>query len=302
MTQFNLFPNFGVPEQERLYVIGNGFDIHHAIESKYWDFKKWVQKTYKDSSLTGLMDTFFSNDREFWGDIENALGEYDEEAITDFCEPDNPEDFKYDHPGQWQDGVEGGISWVFGQTMDRFRSVFEEWVRSIDISGIETDLYIPQTATYLTFNYTETLEQGYGVPTLNVLHIHGSRLNPNDEFVLGHSNHRDEESPLWDESILLPYQNAYSSVIGIMNEWEKSPKNLIEKNKSFFQSLSTCKGVCIMGLSYNRIDVPYLDEIATIVAPNCKWLLYYHSEEDRNRAEVFAKDKGIVDCVIKKFD
>ena len=26
MTQLNLFPNFGVPEQERLYVIGNGFD------------------------------------------------------------------------------------------------------------------------------------------------------------------------------------------------------------------------------------------------------------------------------------
>ena len=66
----------------------------------------------KDSSLIGLMDAFFSNDREFWGDIENALGEYDEEKITDFCEPDNPKDFN-DHPGQWQDGVKGGISWVF---------------------------------------------------------------------------------------------------------------------------------------------------------------------------------------------
>lgn len=302
MTQLNLFLDFSVSEQDRLYVIGNGFDIHHGVESKYWDFKKWMQKTHKDSSLIGLMDTFFSNNREFWGDIENALGEYDEGEITDYCEPNNPKDFKYDHPGQWQDGVEGGIPWVFGQTMDQFRSVFEEWVRSIDISGIETDLYIPQNAKYLTFNYTETLEQGYDIPKQNILHIHGSRLNPNDEFVLGHGNYRDEEAPLLDEIILLPYQNAYSSVIRIMNVWKKSPKNFIEKNRAFFQSLSACKGVCIMGLSYNSIDVPYLDEIAANVAPDCKWLLYYYSEEDKKRAEEFAKDKGLVGYMIKRFD
>lgn len=163
-------------------------------------------------------------------------------------------------------------------------------------------MYIPQTAKYLTFNYTETLEQGYGVPKQNVLHIHGNRLNPNDEFVLGHGNHRDEETPLLDENILLPYQNAYCSVIRIMNEWKKSPKSLIEKNKAFFQSLNTCKGVCVMGLSYNGIDMPYLDEIVANVAPNCKWLLYYHSVEDRKKAEAFAKDKGLVDFVINKLD
>ncbi len=110
MEQIDLFSNIGIPESERLYVIGNGFDIHHGISSGYWDFKVWVQKNRKESNLIGLMDTFFSNDRDFWGEIEEALGEYNEEAVTDFCEPDNPEDFKYDHPGQWQDGVEGSIS------------------------------------------------------------------------------------------------------------------------------------------------------------------------------------------------
>lgn len=302
MTQLDLFPDHGVAEQNRLYVIGNGFDIHHEIESKYWDFKKWVLKTKKDSNLIGLMDTFFSNNREFWGDIENALGEYDEEAITDFCEPDNPKDFKYDHPGQWQDGVEGGIQWVFEQTMDLFRSAFEEWVKSIDISGIETDLYIPTVAKYLTFNYTETLEKNYGVPVQNVLHIHGNRLLPNDEFVLGHDNQRNKEAPLLNEEILLPYQNAYSSVIKIMNTWKKDPHYLIQKNKNFFQSLKTCKGVCVMGLSYNRIDLPYLHEIAAIVDPNCKWLLFYYSKEDQKRAEAFTKDSGLVNYVIKKFE
>lgn len=302
MTQLSLFSGFGVEEQDRLYIIGNGFDIHHAIESKYWNFREWVLRTKKDSSLIDLMDIFFSNDREFWGDIENALGEYDEEAITDYCEPENPEDFKYEHPGQWQDGVEGGISWIFGQTMDSFRTVFNEWVRSIDVNNIEADLFIPQSSKYLTFNYTETLERVYGVPEQNVLHIHGSRLNRNNEFVIGHGNHRDEEAPLLDDGIMLPYQNAYSEVIKIMNVWRKNPQRFIRENKDFFQSLNTCKGVCVIGLSYSGIDMPYLDEVAATVDSNCKWLLCYYSDEDKKRAETFAQKKVLLNYTLRKLE
>lgn len=302
MEQINLFPNIGIPESERLYVIGNGFDIHHGISSSFWDFKRWVQKNKKESSLIGLMDTFFSNDRDFWGEIEEALGEYDEEAVTDFCEPDNPEDFKYDHPGQWQDGVEGSISWIFGQTMDEFRDAFDTWVRSIDISGVESDLFLPRTAKYLSFNYTETLEKAYGIPQDNVLHIHGSRLLSDCEFVIGHNNGRDKEEPLLNEEILLPYQNAYSEVIGIMNEWKKDSEYLIKKNEAFFHSLKTTKAVCVMGLSYSEIDKPYLNEIAKTVPQDCKWLLYYYTEDDRLRAELFAKEKALQDFTIMLFD
>lgn len=301
MSDLALFPDCGIPEKDRLYIIGNGFDIHHGIKSQYSDFKEWIYKTRKDSYLVGLMDTFFSNDSEFWGDIEKALGEYDEVSITDFCEPDNPKDFKYDHPGQWQDGLEGSIPWVFGQTMDDFRNAFNEWVKSIDVNDIETDLYLPKEAKYLSFNYTETLEKAYYIPEENVLHIHGCRLLPNDEFVIGHGKHRDEEDPLLDEDILLPYQNAYSEVIRIMNEWRKKPEFFIKKNELFFQSINTCKAVCVMGFSYSDIDMPYLNEIASIVDSNCRWLLYYHQNEDKQKAEAFVSNKGLADYSIDFF-
>lgn len=302
MAESELFPSCGVPDEDRLYIIGNGFDIHHEIDSKYSDFKEWVRTKWKKSSLIGLMDTFFSNDREFWADIENALGEYDEEEITDYCEPDNPEDFKYEHPGQWQDGVEGGIPWIFGQTMDEFRDAFDSWVRSIDISEIETDLYLPKTAKYLTFNYTETLESAYGIPKENVLHIHGSRLERGDEFVIGHGNLRDKDEPLRNEAILLPYQNAYSEVIRIMNEWKKDPDRLIKQNEAYFNSLDTCRAVCIMGLSFNDIDMPYLQKVAASVNADCKWLLYYHTKRDKERAEVAATTLGLRDYSFIEFE
>ena len=59
-----LFPNFGISESERLYIIGNGFDLHHWIESGYSDFENWLRKN-KNTRLVGLMDIFFSHKREF---------------------------------------------------------------------------------------------------------------------------------------------------------------------------------------------------------------------------------------------
>lgn len=302
MEQKNLFPDFGIPESKRLYVIGNGFDIHHKIESGYWDFKKWVQTNRKGSNLVALMDIFFSNDREFWGEIENALGEYDEESITSFCEPDNPEDFKYDHPGQWQDGVEGGVPWIFGKAMDDFRIAFDDWVNSIDISGIDQDLFLPNSAKYLTFNYTETLEAAYGIPAGNVLHIHGSRLIHGDKYEIGHGVGRDGNEPLRNEELLLPYQNAYSEVIRIMNTWKKDPECHIKNNEAFFQSLKTVQAVIIMGLSYNKIDMPYFKKVASSVPAGCKWCLYYFTNKDCDRAIIAASELGIKNFILKSFE
>lgn len=302
MEQDTLFEDIGIRDDERLYVIGNGFDIHHSISSKYWDFKEWVQNNLKDSNLVSMMDVFFSNDREFWGEIETALGEYGEEEITGFCEPDNHEDFKYDHPGQWQDGIEGGVSWRFGYTMEKFRDAFEAWVKDIVISGVEPDLCLPQNAKYLTFNYTETLEAVYGIPKGNVLHIHGSRIIPGDEFVIGHGNVRDEDAPLMNEDILLPYQNAYSEVRRIMNEWVKDTKSIIKNNEAFFHSLKTTKAVCVMGLSYSEIDMPYLKKVASSVDTTCKWRFYYFTKNDFERAKTVTRELGIKNYCLQPFE
>lgn len=57
MEQSELFADYEIKEGEKLYVIGNGFDVHHWIDSKYTDFKEWVRKN-KDADLIGLMDTY----------------------------------------------------------------------------------------------------------------------------------------------------------------------------------------------------------------------------------------------------
>jgi hypothetical protein len=301
MTQLELFPDYEIKDEDRLYVIGNGFDVHHCIDSKYVDFKEWLMQN-QNGRLIGMMDRFFSNETEFWSEIEKALGEYNEESITEFCEPENDEDFKLEHTGQWQAGIEDSIPTFFSPTMNEFREAFDNWVRSIVIRGIEIDLQLPLKAKYLTFNYTETLESAYHIPQQNVLHIHGSRMVKGDVFVIGHGNPKEVNEPFADESLLLPYQNAYSEIISIMNEWTKHPKAIIREHKDFFDSLNSCKGVCVMGLSYNDIDMPYLKEVAASVAPDCKWWLYYYSKDDMKKAEAAAAEMGLRDYCLRRFE
>lgn len=298
--QLVLFPDVDFREEDRLYIIGNGFDIHHCINSRYSDFRSWLQN--ENPSFVGMMDIFFSNDCEFWADIEKALGEYREGEITNYCEPIISEDYKYEHPWVWQAGLEDNISSIFGEAMKDFREAFEKWVRSIDISGIEADMVIPIESKYLTFNYTETLESYYHVPTNNVLHIHGNRLKKGDKLVIGHSNYRDSNVPYEDESLLFPYQKSNSEVIEIMNEWTKNPHNLIDVNKFFFQSLEDCKAVCVIGLSYNDIDMPYLEEVASFVDGDSKWWLYYYTETDYNKAKDAAQALRLKNYCLKQFE
>lgn len=292
----DFFSQYNVTEQNRLYIIGNGFDIHHSISTRYSDFMTWIQKN-KDSRIIELMDTFFSEERSFWSEIEIALGEYDEKNITEYCEPENEEEFKYDHPGQWQAGIEDSIPYIFGEAMRKFRETFDDWVESINVNEIEIDFFLSKTSKYLTLNYTETLEKCYGIPLHNVLHIHGSRLDNEKKYIIGHNNHRDINEPMQDEDILFPYQNAYSSVIETMNGWIKNPQQRILLNKSFFSELKDIKGVCVIGYSYNEIDMPYLKEILSVISPDSCWVLGYHNDEDKKKAEITAKS-----LKLSKFD
>lgn len=78
-----------------LYILGNGFDVAHGIKSTYANFREF-EISRENQKFVDLMDIFFSNQTDFWSDIEAALGGYNEDSIIDFCNPE--EEFDIDHP------------------------------------------------------------------------------------------------------------------------------------------------------------------------------------------------------------
>lgn len=278
-----LFNNITPRNDEVLFVIGNGFDLAHGIESSYWDFAQWV-KAQGNNRLIWLMDIFFSNKRSLWSDVETALGEYDEEEIFDYCSPE--EDIDYDHMLRSVAAVEDSPDSLFKPTLEEFLSVYREWVDSIDISQAKVNQKLLPDYKYLTFNYTETLEQVYGIPSTQVLHIHGSRLQ-NDAYILGHNNFKDEH--LYDtlNGELYFEQDTKNKIISWMNVLCKDTQGIIRRNQLFFDSLDNIKLVVIKGHSLYDVDWPYFDEIARHVSKEAQWLFFYHSEADLDRVEKY---------------
>lgn len=285
-----LFPEIEQQSKETLIIIGNGFDLASNIKSSYSDFKQWLQINGKHR-LIGLMDTFFSNQRDVWGDIEKALGEYDEDSILEYCKPD--EEIDYDHPTRSMAAVEDSPEWIFRPVLDEFTEAFKDWVNSIDIANAKKVRELPVECKYLTFNYTETLETIYGIPESNILHIHGSRIL-DKEYIIGHNNFRNPDEAYNDESQMLYLQEAWSKIIGWMNDLVKDSTSIIQQNKGFFYNLANIKKVIVYGHSFYEVDWPYMEEIVKHIGTVKPWIISYYSQKDLEQINKFMTKVGLV--------
>lgn len=278
-----LFPEIEQQNKRTLVIIGNGFDLAHGIQSSYHNFKEWLMQN-RNNQLIDLMDTFFSNQRDVWGDIEKALGEYDEESILDYCKPNDKID--YDHPMRYIFTVEDSPDWIFKPVLDEFTQSFHDWVDSIDIADTESIFELPIEGKYLSFNYTETLEKIYGIPNTNILHIHGFR-GANEEYIIGHNNVRDPNEAYDDEGQMPFIQDTWLKIIEWMNKLVKDSVSIIHKNHEFFDALSNIKQVIIYGLSFSEVDWPYLNEIIKQIGTDKPWAISYHTDNDLDQIKSF---------------
>lgn len=278
--QPTLFPDIQL-DNNTLFIIGNGFDLAHGIKSSYWNFREWLGNNR--SNLIGMMDIFFSNQRDVWSSIEQALGEYNEESILDYCRPD--EEFDYDHSLSSSARVEDSPMTFFQPVLEEFRDAFRDWVDSIEIRGVKKLYRLNPDSRYLSFNYTDTLETEYGITPNQVTHIHGSRLN-DEEYIIGHNNNRNPSS-VWDDDGLTFEQQAYENIIVWMNEFTKQYNRNIANHSSFFDSLYDIKQIIVIGHSMSKVDWPYFREIIKNIGKEIPWIVYCHSIDDRNNTNLF---------------
>lgn len=292
-TQLILFPQMQQVAKETLIIIGNGFDRAHGIESGYWHFREWLCKE-GNKRLVDLMDIFFGNQRDVWSGIEQALGEYDEEAILDYCRPD--EEFDLDHSLSASARVEDSPMAIFQPVLDEFKEAFHAWVDSIDITGVEKQYSLDPDCRYLTFNYTDTLESEYGIPESQITHIHGSRLRKED-YIVGHCNHRDPMDA-WNEDGIIFEQQAHENIITWMNDLTKDYAGNIASHRSFFNGLSDIKQIITYGHSMAKVDWPYFEEIIKIIGVDVPWRVSCFSADDVCNVNAFQKHFGLTQVTI----
>lgn len=277
-------------------IVGNGFDLAHGIKSSYSTLKGWLSAN-KFRNVVNDLNYVYGD--ELWSSVEEHLGELNPEEIFDSLDTgdiDIDDDKISDHLMREGAIIEDSTEYSFCTPIREFNGCFSKWVDSIDISKVEPikELKPINGKKFLTFNYTETLEEVYKVPRNKILHIHGSRLVKGSDYVFGHNRifntYNKYDWPCEEDSV----KNIHRS----LNLFYKDVDKIIKQNSAFFSGLQGVKNVIVLGLSIGKVDMPYFDQIHRSVNHNIPWIFSYHSDKDMKAIEDFISRKKISDATI----
>ena len=156
--------------RNRMFIIGNGFDLAHALPTRFDpDFKEFAE-AYEQWDFWGRYQTEQEN---IWSDFENLLAHPDintlEEIFNGYA-PNYLSDRESDRDAIiYQVELNGRLNDALTAFANNAEQVMKERVNKI--SYLEN--IIDSEACYLNFNYTHTLKHVYGISAKQVLHIHG---------------------------------------------------------------------------------------------------------------------------------
>lgn len=306
----------------KIFVIGNGFDLHHDLDSTFRSFYEYIKKN--NSSLLKKINVEFSLDR-FWNDLENRILLNVDEILDDAVNEHYP-NLSSDKCSTFDD------AWLYVKNRLSFIDVFKgdnlyKWLCNVNIKEISikksiNDFMIDSSDIYLTFNYTTLLEKYYNILPDKIMHIHGcidDVVNSNNDDIinclqLGYYGentpnrhyetikNRYENDDMFGVSISLALDRIYEYDVKCFKNVDNNCKKL---NKWFDKMVnSEVTRIVIMGHSLNRIDQKYYDEILIPRFSNACWVFLEYSEDKESIKNIndFIKRYNIHKYLIKNWE
>lgn len=159
------------------------------------------------------------------------------------------------------------VATIFNKTKAELRSFIIESYKGKAIKPIY-DLPT-ENALFVTFNYTHTLEDVYGIPKSRILHIHGDAERK--EFMSLYGLSRNEREIVFggpkDNAINLPEGPIRETLI-------KDTDNLAKDLDAFLSHHpeDQITRIVVMGSSISKADLPYFYHLLERY-PGCPWVI-----------------------------
>ncbi len=311
-----------------LYIIGNGFDLHHKLDTWYSTFGLFLRDNHSDIydyflKYFGFPDLDEDDPKSLkdplWSQFEANLATLDIDEVLD-------EHAEYAaNPGSddFNDGDWGTIAVYVSQIRDdltvKMLDLFKEFILNVEYpdSSQLNILNIDANAIFFNFNYSKSLEYYYKIPQSKIVYIH-NRAESGDKLILGHgmdpknfekeevkppTGLSDEDLDRWtdeqSDSFDYSLEMGRAELIQYFSKSFKATSQLIEKNKAFFSSLKSIRNVYVLGHSLADVDKEYFDEILKSIVNRAVWIVSYHNPKEkvarRNRLNEFGiKNRQIV--------
>lgn len=294
---------------DTLFIIGNGFDLHHKLPTRYCDYKKSLLK--RNPNLVRRMDELLQingiaeKDIKQWSSLEEYTRHFpdlDFESLHDYAFDSSEQDM--DRASYWDDPqyiADNRVrEWI--DFYNEFTEPFKEWIDSIDVAKAKKDeeLAVDSNASFLNFNYTKTLEIVYGIPAESILYIHVNEgryvfgnnqpknipyPNPERTYIDENGNETSDED-IREVDVRKRLNEAY---LAIYETYFKNSESLIKKHNSWFFRISRCKKIIFMDVSFGYEDALYFDFIFQNAKSCNEWQFYVHTDDDIQEAKSYAK-------------
>jgi Bacteriophage abortive infection AbiH len=245
-----------------------------------------------DRNTFRVAEDYVVPDKDLWNSLEECLAEVDIDQIEDHAA-----NFLMSYGADdWSDSghhdYEYEIEQVCSAISKDLRRNFADWVRQIEIrAGAAFPVRcIDPTAFFLNFNYTPSLQRLYGVPDNRVLHIHGSAADVATDIILGHGWDRrasELHSRFANEATDVRVAGGYQLIDDLLAQTFKPTKDILARNTTFFEGLSTVTEVYVLGHSLAAVDGMYFNAVFKQIHPDAQWTVSYYKDENatRNAAE-----------------
>lgn len=265
------------PFQKHLYIIGNGFDIHHGINSRYSNYREWLRERNK-ALLEDIEKFFCRNDEEFWNEFEKNLSEVSVGMIYAEIGNNIPNTSSMSFRDSDYENASYAIEFHLKETFSKIKNSFKAWVESLDAPNECKKIKIrTRNSLFINFNYTDTLEKLYNINENNIEYIHG-KSKRDENLVLGHGSEKEKiqenikaDSPLNrkdPDDLDVPdtlIDNALDKAVNEVCFMRKDVASIMHKLDGFFKKIKRYSFVHVYGLSFGDVDLPYLRKIIDVV-------------------------------------
>ncbi|WP_447474362.1 bacteriophage abortive infection AbiH family protein [Vibrio harveyi] len=316
----------------KLYIIGNGFDLHHKMDTTYASFGLFLKEYnyevyelllehYGFSDLNRLNQESMSD--PLWSEFEKSLSILDTTTVLEASEDYLPNYSSDEFRDRDRYAFEFEMEKVLKLLTSELYAAFKQFILSVEFPVLAPHnlIDLDKDALYLNFNYTDTLYKYYGISDDNVLFIHEKARNDEAALILGHGvdpeNFTDkqevppkglseEEYEQWvqyqSDNFDYSYELGKTMINNYFIETFKSTDKIIEKYSSFFSNLSSISEVFVLGHSLAEVDLPYFKVLATSLKPQVKWTVTYHSDSDKVKHQDVLQILGILNAKVVRME
>lgn len=267
-----------------LYIIGNGFDLAHKMKTSYCDFRNFLleqgvldNKDYSDDMFRDIPQCSIGKDGEdifndteviktimmgiddiehnLWKNIETSLGQINYSSYLQTYGLYDGEEINQEYIRNEDNAIN------LRKAIRQVHNYFYDWLETIKPAQEPLEdfekIIDKQNDLFLSFNYTNTLEEIY--KTKKVCHIHG--LIGDEKIYLGHNCDEFDE-----EYYDLHYFGSKDELKELHEDLRKNIQEAFSNNKDFFETIVKVAlqgnfNIYSFGFSYSEVDEFYLREI-----------------------------------------